>query len=98
MYNLFRPKITNIITNTHEGVDIYRTTNQQFIVKDLMEIFKDIVQKNPSALNAPVSHIDFGSEIYSTNVEVNEEGVVIRYRMTDTLTPVGLPIRLFRGN
>lgn len=97
MFNWFRPKIKDVIINTHEGLDIYRTEKTQFTVKNLIEILNEAVQRNPNILDAPVYHIDFGGMTETTNVEVDKNSITIRHRIVNAIKPIRLPIRLNRG-
>ncbi len=56
---------------------IYTTKYDQLTVDELIRILQTIVRKDPSAKDAPVWHIEFGSLTPSRFVETHEEGVII---------------------
>lgn len=57
--------------------DIYSTKNTQLTVGELMRILQKIIQKDPDARDAKISHIEMGGITSSTTVEVCDEGVII---------------------
>ena len=61
-----------------DAAEIYVTKNNQLTVRELMDILRTIVRKDPSVLNAPVFHVEFGGLTPTTTVEVSEDtGVVL---------------------
>ena len=61
-----------------DGAEIYVTKHKQLSVRELMTILQTIVRKDPSMLDAPVFHVEFGSLTPSTTVEASDDtGIVI---------------------
>lgn len=60
-----------------ESNNQYYSTSGQLTVVELMRILHTIIQKNPSAKDALVFHIEFGALTPSNVVEETKDGVVI---------------------